>query len=446
MQEFIQFGSESQELDTSIGKKKFIDYQVSEEVDEIITSVPAWIISYGTILILFIMIMLLILASLIKYPDVISTSLKVNSSNSPKAILAKQSGKLVKILVVNDEPVKKDQLLGYMESTADQEEVIKLSKKLVLLSHTLLSGNNFEAIQFNPESTNLGELQAGYQLFYQSYFLFKATLKGGHYLKQRAFIKRDLQEIDKLKNQIFNQQEIQQQEFANSKQEYEAYKKLMAKGVISINEFKQEENKYLASKHPIQQSTTDILNNYGSRLAKEKEILELDNTIIEQRAKFTQALNVIISEVEEWKMTYLITAPFDGTAMLVGPVQENQNVELHEELFIVNPGNTDFFGEINIPQDNMGKIVKGQSTLVKMKSYPFEQFGLIKGKISYLSNTAYRDSVFIARVDFDKFENKDPYHKIILKNGMVADAEIITDENSLLQRFTRNIIKMINHN
>ena len=127
-----------------------------------------------------------------------------------------------------------------------------------------------------------------------------------------------------------------------------------------------------------------------------------------------------------------------------GILQENQNVSINQELFIVNPGNTNFFGEVQIPQYNMGKVKLGQRTLIKLRSYPFEEYGIINGKISYITDVALKDSVFIAKIDFGKFEQKNPANPIVLKPGMVADAEIITKESSLLQRFVRNITKMLN--
>ena len=127
-----------------------------------------------------------------------------------------------------------------------------------------------------------------------------------------------------------------------------------------------------------------------------------------------------------------------------GILQENQNVFINQELFIVNPGNTNFFGEVQIPQYNMGKVKLGQRTLIKLRSYPFEEYGIINGKISYITDVALKDSVFTAKIDFGKFEQKNPANPIVLKPGMVANAEIITKESSLLQRFVRNITKMLN--
>lgn len=202
----------------------------------------------------------------------------------------------------------------------------------------------------------------------------------------------------------------------------------------------------MASKYPLQQSATALLNNSTSYQAKEKEIEVLDNTIKEQQAKFKQALNSMLNETDSWMMKYVVLSPLAGKVGYAGILQENQNVNTNQELFVVNPGNTNFFGEVQIPQYNMGKVKLEQRTLIKLRSYPFEEYGIINGKISYITDVALKDSVFVAKIDFAKIEHKNSENQIVLKPGMVADAEIITQESSLLQRFLRNMTKIFNSN
>jgi HlyD family secretion protein len=295
-----------------------------------------------------------------------------------------------------------------------------------------------------PTNLNLGELQGSYQSFYQQYLQYQSTQQNGYYVNKLAFLERDLKHINALKNQIIKQEKIQKLEYGNQEQEYKAYQKLYKDKVISRSEFAQQETKFLAAKYPLQQTETAMLNNASSYAAKEKELLDIKHTIAEEQAKFVQALNQCITESDNWILQHILKAPFAGKLSFAGIVQQNQNVAVGQEIFIVNPGNASFFGEIHIPQYNMGKIHEGERALVKLRSFPFEQYGMIRGRLSYISEVAYRDSVFIAKISFDHFENKDANRKIVLKNGMQADVEIITEESSLLQRFFRNITKMLN--
>ena len=421
-------------------------YQHHEEVNEIITAVPSWILRRGITIVFLVLVLILFLSAFIRYPDIVKTSLKVNSLNSPKPVIAHQQGKLVKILIKDGEQVNDKQPVAFIESTASHLDVITFAKQLKSLQQKLNSTKMITSSDLETSGLNLGELQNSNQSFYQEYLAFLNTQQDGFYLKQKSYLERDLTEIRKLQNQINQQQKIQAQEYANAEEEYAAYQKLKSKNVISNSEFKQQENKYLASKYPLQQSATALLNNNSTYLAKEKEIAILNNTISEQQAKFRQALNSIINETDSWMMKYIIRAPLAGRIGFAGILQENQNVSINQELFIVNPGNTDFFGEVQIPQYNMGKVSLGQRTLIKMRSFPFEEYGIINGKITYITDAALKDSVFIAKIDFTNFEQKNSSHAITLKPGMMADAEIITRESSLLQRFLYNITKMLNSN
>jgi len=152
-----------------------------------------------------------------------------------------------------------------------------------------------------------------------------------------------------------------------------------------------------------------------------------------------------LSETEAWVNKFIVKASVNGKLSYAGILQENQTVSGNQEVFIINPLSSDFFGEVYIPQFNMGKVKVGQRALVKMRSFPFEQYGLIRAKVSYISDVAIKDSVFLAKVDFEKIENKEADYKISLKNGMQADVEIVTEESSLLRRFLRNIIKIFNN-
>lgn len=421
-------------------------YHHSEEVNEIITAVPSWILRRGITVIFLVLLLILTLSAFIRYPDVVKTTLKINSLNSPKPVIAKQQGKLVKILIQDGQKVIANQPLAFIESIAIPTDVIHLAQKLKTLQQQLNNPRPITEFTFDTKGLNLGELQNSYQGFYQEYQAFTNTQSGGFYLTQKSYLERDLKAIRKLQQQLSQQQIIQTQEYANAQEEYTAYQKLKSKNVISNSEFKQQENKYLASKYPLQQSATALLNNKTAYLAKEKEIATLNNTILEQQAKFRQALNSMLNETESWMMKYIISAPVAGKLGFAGILQENQNVIVNQELFVINPGNTNFFGEVQIPQYNMGKVKLGQRTLVKLRSYPFEEYGMINGKISYITDVALKDSVFIAKIDFTHFEQKNKQNKIVLKTGMMADAEIITKESSLLQRFLYNITKMLNSN
>ena len=414
----------------------------TDDIQGIITAVPPWILRWGILTILLILTGVLVGSSLIRFPEVITTSLKVNSLNAPKAILAHKSGKLKKLLISNGDMVLSNQPLAYLESTASHEDVLELSNKLSELKSQITLTNNRGEINL-PVNLNLGEIQGDYQIFHQDFMDFIATENTGYFLQKKHLLERDLNNITAIRLSILKQMEIQNKEFENLNNEYTAYKRLYEKKVISRSEFMQQENKFFSGKQPLQQSEMTLLNNTASLNAKQKELLELKNQITEKQSQFLQSLNKFITIINEWVRNYILISPINGKVNFAGLIEQNQNLVENQEVLIVNPGNANFFGEIRIPQYNMGKIQEGQKTLVKLYGYPFEQFGMIEGRLSFVSEAAYQDSVFIAKVSFEKFKNKASERKIILKNGMQGSAEIITEDVSLLGRFLRSTIKLV---
>lgn len=422
---------------------KEINPRNSDEVEDIITSIPSWIVRWGIAIIFLIFLNIIFLSALIKYPESVKTKLKVNSKNSPKAVKAPQSGKIEKIKVQEGETVKRSQILAIFETTASIDDVNKLYKMLRQLQNNKKSTDK-DINNGVTENLNLGELQSAFQTFYQDYLKYLSTQDKGFYTNQIAYIEKDLNSLDKLRSQILKQQEIQAFESKNHEADYKAYKTLYAKKVISKSEFIQQENKYYASRYPLQQTQTALLNNYQNRNEKEKELSTIKYSIMEQRAKFVQSVNQCLAQFEAWMQQYTLRSPISGKVSFAGIIQQDQYIMNQQEIFIINPGNTDYFGEVLIPQYNMGKIKLNQNVLVKLKSFPFEEYGIITGKLAYIADVAQNDSVFVAKVIFNKLKNN-KNRKIVLKNGMLADAEIITEESSLLKRFFNSIIKVFNN-
>ncbi len=416
----------------------------TEEMQDIITAPPSWLLKWGISLFFAILVGILLLSSLIHYPDLVKTQLVINSLNTPKPIVAKVSGRLIKILIDDNQKVNKDQPLAFLESTADHEHVLKLLTDLKVLQHTLQPTSVDELKWINsPSSLQLGELQSSYENFYQAYLLFKASSAQGFNLKKKEFLAQDLKSINTQRKQLMAQKALQDKDYDLANKEYNMHEELNRQKVETTVELRREESKLIAKKFPLEQTEASLLTNSTAYQNKEKDLLELDNLIQEQRFKFTQSLNSMISLAEEWKNKYVLSASQSGKVIFSGIIQENQFVNANQELFYINSGNGAFFGVMVIPQYNMGKIKLGQKVLVKLKSYPFEEYGAMQGRISKIADVPMKDSVFSSRVNFTSSRYSEMKRPVTLKNGMLADAEVITEDASLIQRLSRSLIKML---
>ncbi|MBB6130797.1 HlyD family secretion protein [Mucilaginibacter lappiensis] len=417
----------------------------TDDMQDIITTVPSWILRWGITLFFGILVLMVSLSAFIRYPDIVNAQLKIESPNSPKPVVSKVAGKLIRLLVKENANVVAGQALAYMESTGDHDKVRNLATSLKELQTQVLQNKPVSPLLFSEsDNIQLGELQSAYQTFYQEYLNYKSAINDGFYLKKKAFLQNDLMDLTKQAQQLNQQKQIQQRNFVIADDDYQMHKKLEKEKVETPAELRQQESKYLAQKEPLVQTESALITANNNYAAKQKDILELDNQIREEKSKFQQALNSLISQAEDWKSKYVLTAAQSGKLSYSGIVQENQVLSVGQEVFNINPGNEAFFGQMSIPQDNMGKIKEGQEVLVKLKSYPFEEYGMIRGRIGYIADVPYKDSIFVSRVDFKIRSASDMKKPIHLKQGMTADAEIITQDATILQRLGRSVTKLIN--
>ncbi|SDE74029.1 HlyD family secretion protein [Mucilaginibacter pineti] len=412
----------------------------TEDIQDIITAVPSWILRWGTTLFSIVLLLLIAFSAIIRYPDIITVQLQIVSPNSAKPIVSKTTGKLIKLLVGDDKNVKSGQSLAFMESTAKHTAVLDLIEGLKRIQYQVLRDEAFDSRVFNrDENLELGEIQSAYQLFFEEYQNYISTINSGFLLKRKLYLQNDLANLVQMKHKLTVEKGFKERDLNLAAEEFEMHKKLENSRVETQAEFRQEESKYLAKKTPLLEIESAIISSSDNYTSKQKEILELENEIQNSKGRFLQALNSFISVAEDWKSKYILTASQSGKLSYIGIVQENQVIATGQEVFFVNPGDEQFFGKISIPQNSIGKVDEGQSVLIKMKGFPFEEFGFLRGKIKYISNVPYRDSVFIAKVDLSLNNTTDLKKSIHLKQGMTADAEIITQSATILERIGRNI-------
>jgi HlyD family secretion protein len=417
----------------------------SEEVQEILSRPPKWILKWGILLIFFIVIIVFTSAWLIHYPDLVQASFKLTSANAPKAVLTRTEGKLVRLLVKDGQMVKKGQPLAFLESTANADEVLRLSG-LLARAWILASSGKLEGLdRLSLSSFNrLGELQNAYQTFEQAHIQLKAYLAYGFYSKKRLMLSQEIIDLQNLAVNLRIQQQIQERDMILAQEDYNIQQLLARDKVIAPLELKREESKSIARKLPFHQTTSALINNLTAQRTKQKEILELDKEVVEERNNFLQALNTLQSATDAWKLNYVLTASVSGKVIFAGILQENQSVAINQEAFYVSPPSTDYFGELRIPQLRAGKVHVGQSVLVKFNGYPYQEYGAVRGCITTISDIPFKDSIFLAKVKLP-VGLKTTYGNILTyKTGMTASADIITEDSRLLEKLFYQLRKVTN--
>ena len=408
---------------------------ISDEVQEVISFRPHWMVRKGNAFFLLILLSLLLLTWVIKYPDIVNGSARLMALNPPKLVSSKAEGKLEKLFVKNEQWVFKGQHLAFIESTGNYDEIMTLK---VWIDEKVAGSNsdNYKLLKSNPLPTldNLGELQPAFRLFQNEFLQTKQTLASGYYDKKRNALTKDLQYLHSLKDNINQQQQLSVEDRQLLEKEYKAYEKLAEEKVIAPLELNQYKSKLLAKEQILKQSGSQITNNDISSHNKRKELLDLQKTVTDQQQQYFSSLLNLKSEVEKWIQQYVVLASEDGQVLFISSLQENEQISAGQGLFYIEPKQTKFYAELMTGQKGIGKIEPGQKVMLKVESYPSTEFGYLTGTISYIAKMPNRRDSFQLKVDLPKGLQTNYNKTIYFRNNLLAQAEIVTDNRRLSDR------------
>ncbi len=419
----------------------------SEGLREFISHRPGFLIRWGIPIFFLLLSGLTVCSYFIQYPDIVTARAKINSINPPKQVITKNGGRLVKLFKSDNQEIQQGDIIGYIESTANHDEVLRLSAILDTLQFFTAS-NRLEEIPRFWQSTNqsfaeLGELQQSHQNFMQGYISFKDYLSTGFYVSKKQMLNQDLYNTKKLLSTLQQQKDLQQQDLAIAVQNYNVHDTLHNETLINDIDYRNQKSQLINKKMNVPQMSASIIGNQSQQNALKKEMMELDNQIVQQRALFTQSLNAYKNIMEDWKQKYLLIAPVSGKLEYTSFLEENQQIRANQVIAFITNKTNQYYVEMLIPQTNFGKVKAGQDVLLKFASYPAQEFGSVKGRIEYIKNIP-SDSGYLAKVSLPDGLVTNYKKTILFTEGLMAKAEIITEKKRLSDRFMsgfRNLIK-----
>ncbi len=137
-------------------------------------------------------------------------------------------------------------------------------------------------------------------------------------------------------------------------------------------------------------------------------------------------------------INYNLIAPQDGKAGFAGIIEQGAVLLPNRDVFIIHAENEQFFGIMEISAGNINKIKAGQKVLINLRNYPSEEYGQLTGKITYIADEPAKGGLFEVKITLNNTGLKQP---IKLKNWMTGDAQIITQDVSIMRRVSMNLFK-----
>lgn len=408
----------------------------SEEVQEILTRVPHWIIRWGNIVILSVITLVFAMAWFIEYPDIVKTTIIITTNVPPEKLVARTSGKIEAILVADKTIVKSNTPLAIIQNSSDYIAVLSLSNAL---NKEKISENELAWIIEKFKSRNLGDVQQAFSVFEKDFIANKLNNK-----LQPFAVEQNSQSSEKLQIKerlaILNEQKIiNESELLLQKSELNRFEILFNKGVISAQEFELKKLNYLqANKNyknllsTISQLKSSLIDN--SRNSKNTFINGTKETVNLERNQL-ESFYQLKKVVKDWNLNYVLRTSIDGKVSFLQLWSENQNVNSGDNVFTIIPTTEKgFVGKVKAEALNSGKIKIGQKVNIRLSNFPDREFGILNGIIKNISLTPDKDNNLLIDVALPNGLATSYKKQIAFQQEMSGSADIVTEDLRLTER------------
>lgn len=416
--------------------------QRSEEVTDIIERMPTGWTRLVVAIIMLIVLVTISLGCIIKYPDTVMGQISITGEKSPVRLVSSSSGRL-HLLVENNSEVKKGTSLGYVETGAVYEDVLKLDS---ICHSTIRHDTRLEL----PDNLELGSLSIYYNDFVLAYNKYHQLRTTEVYDNMRQTLRNQQSSDRHVSENLQKGIALNDEVLASMHKQYVADSILYAVGALSQDNLTQKYNNLLSYK----QSNIELK---STELTKQSEIhsidiqlAKIDMDVREELASAFDAMatkyNILINQILQWKEHYLFIAPIDGTLQYLGFWRNNIHVNASAEIFSILPTKNRMIGELLIPSLGAGKVKVGQDVNVKLYDYPYNEYGYIHGKVEATSSlTSHVESsegamqAYLVTVSFPEGLKTNFGKQLHLNFESAGTGEIITKNRRLIQRLFDNL-------
>jgi len=421
-----------------------IEHVRSDEVQEIISAVPNWMIRWGITLIFGLIVMLIALSWFVKYPDIIFGNATLTTLEPPVKLVVRSSGKLTNILVKDGSVVEKNQIIAEMENPVTQEGV-QFLKNYVITTKNYLQDKN-ASLPITTENFVFGTMQTNFNDLQKNLKNYDEHIKNLYNTFKISNLKKKKQQYQTSIAISTKQLELIKQELINGEDKYQASKILYKKGVISKMDFYNEETTFRQKQMDVENAKRTITDQQITLLNLVQELSDLEFQYHEKERTLVNNIYANLLElengIENWQQNFSFVAPVAGKLVWLEKIHQNQFIEAGKSLFAIRQlSDEKFIALATIPTTGFGKIKTGQQARIKLNNYPSYEFGHLEGVVSKLTEIPNENS-YQVEITLVKGMTSS-YNKLLtFTPEMNGTAEIVTDDLRVMQRIFNQFNKL----
>ncbi|MBW4644749.1 MAG: HlyD family efflux transporter periplasmic adaptor subunit [Goleter apudmare HA4340-LM2] len=394
------------------------------------------------------------------------------AGGSVKAVNAKE-GDIVKLgqvlLELESDILQTDlqQTKSKLEGLQNRRSQLELLKNQLLLSIGVLEQQNqFQELeklaQFNQAQQNLDAKQSIYNL---------------QKLERQALLNQVQQQI----NTAVNDQKAARDRLSIDSRQVQRFSQLVEDGAVSatqIDQLKKEEQEskrlYERAKSDITQAKfrlTEEQNRYQSIISQlesdikqaklrlqeaqssaqgvaqagklailrsQEQLKDLQAQIAAVRSEIAQTQSQMTS-IRLQLQQRIVRSPIDGVIFELPVTKPGAVVQPGQRIAQIAPKNTDWVLKAQMPSQDSGFLKVGMPVKVKFDAYPFQEYGIVQGKVAWISpdskisqTSTGNFGVYDLEVTLEQQYVQNGNKRILLTAGQTANAEVIIRQRRII--------------
>lgn len=399
---------------------------------------PRSMVRWGTAIVTIVIILLLVLSWIIKYPYLVRADAVITTERPPEYIKARVSGNIEHLFVSNGESITSGSILGVMETTASYESIQWLSSLIDTVKSQDMPPTYVKAIRELPSNPVLGEIQDQYSAFRKSYYDYINHIEIDYYGKKIEAVNEEIRSIEDYIRQLKSKESLTISNLEVEKNKYLRDSLLNEQNIVPDAELENSKQKFYSLKIELVQVVLEASSKRIDLASKKQELQDLTAAREEERQKYiSNADNELIklkARLDWWIQNYLLVSNIDGNVTFTSYWSENQSVREGETVMTIVPlGENEIFARIMIPMAGSGKVEEGQNVNIQLEGYPYLEYGMVHGIIESRSLVPH-ENLYVLDVYLPDGLSTFYGKELNFSQNMSGRAEIITEDMRLIER------------
>ncbi len=408
-----------------------------QSFDDILYSPPRWLTKGGIYIVVLAVILIFLLAYLIEYPTVISADITITSENPPAQVVARASGKILKLFVNENDFVQPGDNLAVIENPTSFTDILELQGLLISINDAVDHISSRIANVKLPEAFMLGELQNPYSSLVSRIKNYRLFIETGRTAHEIQYLRAQVKFNQMIQKNLQDRKSLLERLNVSAQRQFDRDKSLYEKRLFAEVDLEKSDGALLQALLATNSVEREIIDSEERMISIKKAIQDLQYQFREDSIRYLleiqESLDDLRSRISSWEQRFVLKAPIAGYVSFVDFWGENRYVHDNEQLFKIVLPHDKFIGEARLPAAGAGGLRIGQSVNIKLESFPYKEFGIVKGVVDDISITQ-NDKKYLLKVGLSNGPITSYGRKLDFKQGMTGTAEITTDDSSLLER------------